>query len=138
VYTIRRTEDVDEVRDLHTLTFPGDEWVGDGREYWIVQQDGRAVGFAVATYIPETNCVSLDRAGVIPGANGQGLQRRLIHARLRWAKRLGACVAITYVALRNYQSIVNLLKCGFHFYTPERKPGAYEDEDGFHFLRLNF
>lgn len=137
MYRISRTEDLDEVRELHTMTFPTDEWVGDDREFWIARDSaGRSVGFAAAIYQPSTNVVSLDRAGVLPEAQGSDLQRRLIKARLRWARRLGAHMAIAYTSARNYPSMVNLLKCGFRFYEP-RATGLYEGEDRFHFLRVS-
>ncbi len=43
----------------------------------------------------------------------------MIKARIAWAKRVGAREIITYTLLRNYDSFVNLLKCGFRFYKPE-------------------
>jgi GNAT superfamily N-acetyltransferase len=138
MYRITRTDDVDEVLELHTLTFPLDEWIGDDRDFWIVRdKDGQGVAFAAAMYQPTTNVVSLDRVGVLPLAQGAGLQRKLVRARLRWARRLGAACCITYISQRNYQSMVTLLKCGFRFYTPERM-GEYEHEDSFHFLRKDF
>lgn len=138
MYTLRRTEDLDDVRELHNLTFPLDEWVGDDREFWIVRDaDGQGVGFCAAMYQPSSNCVALDRAGVIDTAHGAGLQKRMIRARLRWARSLGATGAIAYCALRNYQSIANLLKCGFRFYSSET-PSDYVDEDAFHFMRIQF
>lgn len=138
MYSIRRTEDVDEVRELHTLTFPLDEWIGDDSDFWIVRdRAGRAVAFAAAKFHSDTCIVSLDRAGVLPEFNRCDLQKRLIKVRLRWALRQGAKACITYIAQRNYASMVNLLKCGFRFYTPERTD-EYEDEDSFHFLRFDF
>lgn len=138
MFTVRRTEDVDEVRELHKMTFPTDEWIGDEAEYWIARDAaGRAVGFAAVTHRPETSIVSLDRMGVIPEANGHGLQRRLTRACLKWARKLDVAYAIAYVSSRNYASMVNLLACGFRFYEPVRT-GKYEDEDQFHFLQFKF
>lgn len=137
MFRITRTTNVELVRALHALTFPLDEWIGDDREFWLVRKDDHAVGFAAAMYQPSTKLVSLDRAGVLPKANGLGIQRRLIKARIRWAGRMGAKGLITYTSQRNYQSMVNLLKCGFRFYIPEHT-GEYEREDTFHFLRFDF
>jgi GNAT superfamily N-acetyltransferase len=138
VFSIRRTEDVDEVRELHGLTFPLDEWIGDEYDFWIVRdRTGRGIAFAAAMHHADTGVVSLDRAGVLPEFKRCGLQKRLVKARLRWALKQGAKACITYIAQRNYPSMVNLLKCGFRFYTPERT-GEYDDEDSFHFLRIDF
>jgi GNAT superfamily N-acetyltransferase len=132
---LTRTEDIEEVRELHTAFFPDDVWVGDDHEYWIARDEaGRPVGFCSAIHRSETNCVLLSRAAVAPEARGAGLQRRMIRARVTWARQLGAIDAITYVALKNYDSIVNLLKCGFRFYEAATNDDAKDD---FHFLRLN-
>src|SRR5690242_3115340 len=118
MFSLRRTEDIDEARELHARLFPSDEWVGDDHEFWIARDDaGDAVGFCSAIHRPATNCVLLSRAAVTPQARGAGLQRRMIRARVAWARSIGASKVITYVAIKNYESLVNLLKCGFRFYT---------------------
>lgn len=112
--TLRRTEDIDEVRELHALAFPEDAWVGDDHTFWIAKDhEGRAVGFCSAIYRPDRQSVFLSRAAVMECAKGTGLQRRMIRARLRWARSIGAPRAHTYTTLKNYPSMLNLIKCGF-------------------------
>jgi GNAT superfamily N-acetyltransferase len=134
MYALRRSEDIDEARQLHAQLFPSDEWVGDDHEFWIAYDDiGTPVGFCSAIHRPATNVVFLSRAGVVREAQRVGLQRRMIRTRIAWAKRVGARGVITYVSLKNYSSLVNLLKCGFRFYT-----SPSDDAEDFHFLRIDF
>jgi len=135
MFTLRRIDDVEEVRELHALAFPNDSWVGDDHTFWIARNvDGKAVGFCSAIYRPEGNYVFLSRAAVAAAARGGGLQRKMIRTRVAWAKRQGAQLVLTYTLLKNYESFVNLLKCGFRFYKPDE---AYVGND-VHYLRYEF
>lgn len=122
---IRRLNDVDEARELHTLAFPGDEWVGDEHEFWVAYDGHGVAGFASAvdfvTVQPLT--VFLSRAAVVKRAAGLGLHKSLIAARVLWAWQYGAERCVTYTTMRNYASLVNLLDSGFRFYKPQ-KPWA--------------
>jgi len=135
MYSLRRTKDVGLVRGLHTKLFEGDAWVGDDHTHWVAEDSsGLPVGFCSAIYRPQLGYAYLSRAGVDSSARGAGLQRRMIRARVQWAKRLGAREVITYTLLKNYDSFVNLLKCGFRFYKPE---SAYVGQD-VHYMRIQF
>ena len=113
--TLRRTEDLDEIKDLHKLAFAADHWPGDDHEFWIAKNPiGRPVGFCSALYFPEHKGIYLSRAAVALEARGEGLQRRMVRARLNWAKReTGAVGAWTFVKTDNQESLINLLRCGF-------------------------
>lgn len=103
---------------LHTLTFPLDEWEG-ATAYWIAYDDvSSPVGFCSARVLRNEPGVFLTRAGVLPAARGQGLQRRMITTRCNWTRKRGFEYAITYCSFDNHPSIVNLLRCGFHFTRP--------------------
>ena len=118
-YRLTQTDDIDEIRPLHDLALPGVPWVGDDHTFWIARDDtGNAVGFCSAIHREAKGYVYLSRSAVALAAQGAGLQRRMVHARLRWAKRLGASEAVTYTVYDNPASIVNLLRCGFRFWTP--------------------
>ena len=120
-YTLSRTNDIEMVRALHTLCMPGDTFDLEG-QLWVVHDcTSTPVGFCAARQLRTEPGVFFNRSGVLPCANGQGLQRRMIHARLRWCKEVGAKYAITYTLFNNHASIVNLLKCGFRFDTPAWK-----------------
>lgn len=136
MYQIRRSEDVEEVREAHTLAFPDDKWVGDDHEYWIARDArGAVAGFCSAIILPETNGVFLSRAAVVKHARGAGLQRRMIRTRVTWAKRQGVKHVLTYVSNKNYLSMVNLLRCGFRFCNPEVVPDRWSKT--YHFMLLN-
>lgn len=120
MYTLRQTDDIDSVRELHALALPDDKWVGDDHTFWVAREDaGRPVGFCSAIFWPHRSAVFLSRAAVTVSARGTGLQRRMIRTRIAWARKQGAHRVVTYTVLKNYESIVNLLKCGFRFYQPE-------------------
>ena len=113
---ITKSEDIDEARELHKLAFPADNWVGEDHEYWFAtDEQGHVVAFASAFYYSDIRGVYLSRCGVLAGSTGHGLQRRLIRARCRWAKSIGAWFVFTYTTARNYASITNLLRSGFFF-----------------------
>ncbi len=117
-YTLSRTDNYELVRALHTICMPGDDYDLDG-QLWVVHDETYTpVAFCAARKLEGEPGVFLNRAGVLPCANGKGLQRRMIHARLRWCKEIGVQYAITYTLHSNHASIVNLLKCGFKFDTP--------------------
>ncbi len=52
---------------------------------------------------------------VKPAFRGRGLQRRLIRARLRYAKDRGALSVVVWVEGRNSYSLNNLVEEGFRF-----------------------
>lgn len=120
MYDIKQTKNIALVQELHSRLFPDDSWVGDHHTFWIAtDMSGVPVGFASAVHREDLDYVFLSRAGVDKSASGQGLQRRLIRARIAWAKKRGVSKIITYTSLKNYPSIINLLACGFRFDKPK-------------------
>lgn len=121
---ITRQIDVEEARDIHAMAFPSDDWAGDEHTYWALRRkaNGAVLGFcsALAHYGGPDDCtVFLSRAAVVKAAQGQGLHRRMIAHRVRWAWQQGAERVITYTTLQNYPSMTNLLAVGFRFYKPK-------------------
>ena len=122
--SIEQIEDVEEAKAIHKLAFPSDAWVGDEHTFWqAVDEKGKVVGFCSAIYLPDKRSVYLSRAAVIAKAQGRGLQRRMIKMRVRWAMEQGAHRVTSDAKMDNYESIANLIRCGFHFYDPP-KPWA--------------
>lgn len=118
--TLRKTEDIDEAREVHKLAFPKDHWPGDTHQYWIARdEDNNVVGICSCIYWGDIEAVYLSRAAVIKRAQGYGLQRRMIRARVHWARQQGALFVCTYCARKNYASMVSLLKSGFRFHVPK-------------------
>lgn len=116
---IKRTQDIVTVFRLHWELFPGDLWEYNGETAcWLMYDDDEPIGFATADLI-DGDTVFLSRAGVVPGSQGNGLQKKLIRVREKWAKKQGASFLITYTTLQNYPTLINLLRTGYKFYSPE-------------------
>ncbi|PPE71486.1 GNAT family N-acetyltransferase [Caldimonas thermodepolymerans] len=122
-YSIRRVDGAaheDTLRSLHVLTFPCDEHE-DYTEgwWWLAYLNGEPVAFAGMRWaVSEAEAVYLSRCGVLIGHRGNGLQRRFLAARLRYAKSLWARAAIT-TTYNNPASANNLIRAGFRLYTPD-------------------
>jgi GNAT superfamily N-acetyltransferase len=112
-------------RALHKAIFGSSaEW--DERknsQYWVMYDENKdPVGFCSCYGLQtDRDTIFLSRAGLLPSAQGKGLGRKLIEARLKWGKRNGYKYAITYTNNENAQSFANLQKCGFALYVPEVK-----------------
>lgn len=135
---IKYTEDIDTIMDLHQAIFKDREFDDvETHHLFLVTQDDQPVGFAGYELMPDGGglTANLTRAGLLPIARGGGLQKKLIQARLRHAKRQGATYAITYVASWNCASLNNLIKCGFSFYIPAAIPEAEQYDHGYLYLQ---
>jgi GNAT superfamily N-acetyltransferase len=121
-------EELDEILALDLECVGGDWTPGEDAALFVVRDDAERV-CAYASARPSVQydrVVYLDRAGVAPVARGRGLQRRLIRARLAWARAQGATHAVTYTLPFNVVSSNNLIKTGFRMYDPKR-PWAGRD-----------
>lgn len=120
-YRIVPCHDPQIIDQLHKESFPHDANDPLPNTAWVAKDaDGELAGFCtVRQSVAFDDTVFLSRSGVMAGAQGNGLQRRMIRTRLRWAKRKGYKHAITYTVWDNYPSMVNLLKCGFRVYQPK-------------------
>jgi GNAT superfamily N-acetyltransferase len=86
---------------------------------WIVYYlDSVPVAFAGLGWITST-VANLELTGVLRSAQGQGIQKKLIRARERQAKRQGAIKMITYTDPTNCASINSLIACGYKSYRPQ-------------------
>lgn len=120
--TLRRHDnDKPLIEYLDSRLFHDDERVDYIEEsaWWVGWKGEVPVAYAGARYLPTANAVFLSRAGVLAEARGEGLQRKMIRLRLRWARQQGANRAITYTHPANIVSSNNLIKCGFLLYNPE-------------------
>lgn len=115
-----RQADAQWVRLADAVCLPGEDERADlkGGYWWVAEQDGERVAYAAMHVWAPDNAGFLSRAGVIPDARGQGLQKALARARLRYARRLGLEAALTYVAPHNVASLNSLVAVGGRFYTP--------------------
>ena len=130
-YRLARTHDYPTVLELDEMLFPESyrETPQMGNVYWLAltSPESLVVGYAAARQLRqwsedvewERSCF-LTRVGVLPSARGQGLQKRFVRARLRWAREEGYSRAVTYVSpWASVWSIRTLVRCGFLPYEPK-------------------
>ena len=89
----------------------------DSIPWYVYGEDGKSYGFASAREL-NGDILYLNSAAVVPEARGNGLQKRLIRCRARYADKHDL-TAITYTTPDNSASINNLVSCGFRAYQPE-------------------
>lgn len=116
---VKPSTDYKTISELDRSLFPLDDEVElEGARWWVAHDEAKLVAFAGASYLEDIHYVFLRRAGVLPEYRGQGIHRRLLGARIRWAYRLQAEAVITYT-IGNTPSSNNLIRSGFELYTPE-------------------
>lgn len=92
--------------------------------WWIVWADCEPVGFAGMYASTQWGDAGyLCRAGVAPKFQGHHLQRRLIRARERQARKLGWKWVLTDT-YSNPRSANNLIACGYSTFTPSEPWGG--------------
>lgn len=118
---------------LQRQALPWDAPIGTDEGWWWIAYEGdHPVAFAgVYRSAQFYDCAYLCRAGVIESAQGHGLQKRLIRARIRKARALGMCWVVTDT-FENPASGNSLIRCGFRLYQPTRPWGA----EGVNYWRL--
>lgn len=121
---IRRTKDLPLISRLDEGAFPEEpmsSYTLRTSTWWVAILDGVPVGYAGARVCDEGEAVFLSRAGVLKEARGKGIQRRLIRARVLWARKQKADCVITYTSISNCPSSNNLAAFGFQLWRPEWK-----------------
>ena len=114
----------DEICELNRKRFIGrtpavDDW------FWIAHVDGYCVAFASMRESSSwCDAVYMSLCVVREHFSGMGLQRRLLRARIRFAKAKGYSWAVTDTT-DNPASANNLIRCGFNTFMPSH-PWAYE------------
>jgi GNAT superfamily N-acetyltransferase len=110
---------LETVGALDVRIFPDDDpYPLEGARWWLAEgPGGEALGYAGAKLWSLDGFVYLARAGVVASARGQGLQKRLIKARVSWAKRIGAKGCYTYT-IGNPASANSLISKGFRAWEP--------------------
>jgi GNAT superfamily N-acetyltransferase len=98
----------------------------DEGHWWVVYHDGSLVGFAGMKKSASTAGAGyFMRSGVMKDHRGHALQRRLIVARERKARRLGFTQLVTDTN-DNFYSARNLKRAGFEEFTPPNPWGGNE------------
>lgn len=97
-----------------------------GDFWWVAYDKDQPVAFAALRPSSQfSNVGYLSRCGVVPSKRGQGLQRRLLLARERFARRQGWTHLVTDTR-GNPASSNNLIRCGYRMYTPS-SPWGFDD-----------
>ena len=112
----KMTNDLVHLKKLHKRAFPAD-YVRDFStdKCWLMTDYNKLVGFC-SLYVCDKETVFLSRTGIF--VNKMGYHRKAIQYRDRWCVRNGYKYIVTYVSEDNYPCIVNMIKCGYKFYTP--------------------
>lgn len=122
-FTVRRVDPAEYGKALARLqkqALPYDDPLDTTDGYWWIAwaEDGRVAGFcALHPSQRWSDAAYLSRAGVVPHYQGHGLQKRLIKARERFARRLGY-VWLVSDTTDNPPSANSLISCGFKTYLP--------------------
>jgi len=124
VIRIRRAVGLDDDPGIEAVTkacFSHGEWraLDSADAVWVATAyHGQILGYACVRGIASQATAYLSLSAVEPASRGQGIQRRLILARLRWARENHFAWAITYTAEKNLASANSLIKAGFKLYLP--------------------
>ncbi len=113
---LRRADDpdaIDDIAEVDARVFEGAPFPADS-EWWVLGDDPED-GYCGArlAHVDGANIVTLTRGYVGPDQRGEGWQKRMVRARLRWGKALGAERASTYTWHDNVASMRSLIACGF-------------------------
>jgi GNAT superfamily N-acetyltransferase len=116
---------------LDNECFPGeDSYIGEDVTHWVMWDGDKPVAYC-SLRLCKYGEVFMARAGVLNSHRGRGLHRRMIKARLQFAKRKGYKHAVTYVEKFNPASVNNLMRCGFKYYNPDYE---YAGKDFLYFI----
>ena len=111
---------------LQQKCLPGDTPFDTNYGYWWIVYDAHNLPCAFAGLVPSVRWLDtgyLCRAGVLPSHRGQGVQKRLIRARVRQARALGWNWLITDT-YENPASSNSLIATGFKLFEPTKPWGA--------------
>ena len=123
---LARTADLEAVALLNHCILPNDP-LGDelSRGVWWLLKEGRKLvgycGMRTSDHPGNEGLWFLSRVGVLPEYRGRGLQKRMIQARVRYARTRRAELIVTYTAVWNVASSNSLIACGFKLYEPYTK-----------------
>jgi GNAT superfamily N-acetyltransferase len=116
----------DTLTVLQQKCLPGDTPFDTTQGYWWIVYDSLNMPCAFAGLVPSVRWLDtgyLCRAGVLPSHRGQGVQKRLIRARVRQARALGWNWLITDT-YQNPASSNSLINTGFKLFEPTKPWGA--------------
>lgn len=101
------------------------------RYWWLAWHHDTPVAFAGLRFGEGYGFLAL--SGVLPKYRGHGIQKRLIDARLRLARRFKEKCVVTYTIHGNCPSANSLIARGFRLYVPKK---LYAQVNAFYFYRF--
>jgi ribosomal protein S18 acetylase RimI-like enzyme len=113
-----KTTDYQRLALMDSQLFPDDYPVVDWNQcvWFIGIENGVDVCYCgIKMY---DNVAYLSRAGVMPGSQGRGFQRKMIKKRLEYARKNDVDRIVTDTVVSNIASNNNLMKMGFRMYNP--------------------
>ena len=123
---IRHLQIQDQLTVLQKKCLPSDAPYDTSQGYWWIVYDAHNLPCAFAGLVSSVRWLDtgyLCRAGVLPSHRGQGVQKRLIRARVRQARALGWNWLITDT-YDNPASSNSLIATGFKLFEPSKPWGA--------------
>jgi len=123
---IRHLQIQDQLLVLQKKCLPSDSPFDTSQGCWWIVYDAHNLPCAFAGLVPSVRWLDtgyLCRAGVLPSHRGQGVQKRLIRARVRQARALGWSWLITDT-YENPASSNSLIATGFKLFEPSKPWGA--------------
>jgi len=118
-YRVRKSNNAQVINDLQKQLYDSDElpvFAMDDREWWVVWHGEVSVAYAALRITG--SCAWFSICGVVEAHRGHGLQKRLITARLAFAKKKGIASVYTYTINGNHPSARSLIHKGFVPCTP--------------------
>lgn len=120
IIRLTNRECLDEVIAIHQEVFPSSIKFNKNDLIWVaidLQKNNKIVAYATARVLAKQRSLKIALCGVTDKYKGQGLQVRLIKARVAYAKKenLGSVITNT---VANPTSENNLIKCKFKLYRP--------------------
>jgi N-acetylglutamate synthase-like GNAT family acetyltransferase len=123
-YSIRRCKDFDLINELQKKLIDSGELPKiaiEEREWWVAWENEtkKPVGYAAIRPFKDHGWFSI--CGVLEKHRGNGIQKRLIDARVNFAKKIGLETVYTYTLNRNHPSATSLIRRKFIPCTPPEK-----------------
>ena len=119
--TLKESTDYQLIAWMDAQLFPSDfpitRW--DSTKWWVGYYKGAPVCYCGIIEVADIDFGYFNRAGVLPEAQGYGIQRKMIKKRIEYARKCGWTHVITDTCNDNVASINNLIKCGFKTYLPQ-------------------
>lgn len=108
-----------DILKMHEACFPDLDFQQLHGDWWIAYRNGAPVAFAgLWPSVRSPGSGYLCRAGVMPEARGEGLQRRLIKVREKEARKKRWVALFSDCRPGNAHSLNNLFACGYRAFVP--------------------